>query len=157
MPKIVEEAWTLNSADITSFGAVDVTTGPYRYDGTQAKWSDIWCYQVPTGTSLILKPSHRFSALIHDVGGATADGGCRLKIEVRDQSQGDSKTVFGPTMYEACKEFTDRDKMATLDLMNDLAVEEKMWICVMAYIVDDYHNESACVFKLETVRIRSGI
>lgn len=158
MPKVVEEAWTLMSADITAFGVIADEDGPNRYEGTSSqKWSDIWCYQVPTGTALILRPSHHFSALIHDQGGATASGGCRLKIEVRDQSQGDSKAIFGPAMYESCSEFQDRDKMATLDLQSDFAVEEKMWICIMCYIMDDYHDESACIFKLETVRIRSGV
>jgi len=156
MPKIMEEAWTLNSADTTAFGAIDDTDGPYRWDGTADKWSDIWCYQVPTGTAHILKPSHHFSAYI-DAASEVGAGLFRLKVEVRDQSQGDSKTIFGPTLYDACKEFQDRDKMVTLDLMSDISVEEKMWICVVGYGVGVAHDESACIFKLETIRIRSGI
>lgn len=159
MGKVVEEAWVLSGGDITAFGAINDTDGPYRWDGTADKWSDIWCYQVPTGTAIILKPSHRFSCYLSEVGGtgAVAAGTGRIKIEVRDQSQGDSKTIFGPALQEVCAEFQDKDKMATLDLQSDMSVEEQMWICVMCYIVSDYHDESDCYFKLETVRIRSGI
>ena len=154
MPKVIEEAWTINHADVASFGAAGATT--YRKDGTADTWSDIWRYQVPTGTAHILKPSHHFSAYI-DAASEVGAGLCRLKIEVRDQSEGDTKTIFGPTLYEACKEFQDRDKMATLDLQSDFSVEEKMWVVIMAYCVGVAHDESACKFKLETIRIRSGV
>ena len=157
MPRVIEEAWSLNSGDITAFGATGVTTGPYRFDGTAGKWSDIWAYQVPTGTALVLKPAHRFSMYLDDSGGEASAGVARVRIEIRDQSQGDSKVVFGPAMYESVSEFQDRDKMASLDITSDFAVEERMWIVVVIYITGDAHDESDSYFKLEAARIRSGV
>ena len=153
MAKVVEESWDLNSNDTTAIPAGN------RNDGAADTWSDIWKYQVPTGEAHILKPGHHFSIYLDTSAGsteATPAGTPRIRIQVRDQSEADAKTVFGPTIYATCKDFDDVTKMATLDLQNDMVVEEKMWI-----IIEVYHTTivvvAYCYFNLETIRVRSGI
>ena len=150
-PNVKEESWSLNSADTTAIPSGN------RSDGTANKWSDIWKYQVPTGQAHVLKPGHRFSSYLEDSSPAEVGAGtCRIKIVIRDQSEGDEVKIYGPSLYVASKEFQDVDKMARLDLMGDRAIEEKFFLVVMV-LDDGTVDESDCYFKLETVRIRSTV
>lgn len=150
MAKIVEESWSLNSGDTTVIPAAN------RHDGVAGGWADIWEYQVPSGDTHILKPSHYFSAYIKD-GASEADAGkCRLRIVVKDQSKQGRQTILGPIMYDACKDFQDVKKMAKLSLVSDLVVEERFWIVIEGYS-DSAIDESVCYFNLDTVRVRSSI
>ena len=148
--KFREETWTLNSADTTAIPAAN------RADGTASTWSDVWKYQVPTGESHILRPSHFFAAYLEDVAAQVGNGTCRIKIVVRDQSEQEELTVYGPSLYVASKEFQDRDLMARLDLQKDTIVEERFFIVVRVYD-DGAIDESDSYFKMETIRVRPGI
>ena len=150
MGRVKEEAWSLNSGDTTAIPAAN------RANGTASTWSDIWKYQVPTGQAHILKPGHHFSLYLYDASGECTAGKGRVRIVVRDQSEQDEKSVFGPALYETCKNFNDVTKMATLGLQNDLVVEEKFLIVFQIY-EDEAATESSSYFKLETIRIRSSI
>jgi hypothetical protein len=151
MPNIKEETWTLNSADTTAIPAGN------RTDSTASKMTDVWKYQVPSGQAHILKPGHRFAAYLKDTGAAEVGSGtCRIKIVIRDQSESEEKVLYGPALYVASKEFQDADKMAKLDLQKEEKVGEKMFIVIQAND-DTGVDESASYFKLETVRVRSGI
>lgn len=154
--RIKEEVWDLSSIDVIAIPA----SSPTAVDGVANIWSDIWKYQVPTGEAHILKPSHHFSIYLETDGGTgntpQADGTTRVKIEVRDQSEQDAKTIFGPTLYVACQDFDDVTKMATLDLQNDLAIEEKFWIVIMVYATAITEFPYS-YFNLETIRVRSSI
>lgn len=150
MPKVLEESWALNSADTTAI----VTAG--RHNTPAAQWGDIWEYQVPSGQAHILKSSHHFSAYIDDTGGEADDGLCRLRVVVKDQSKQGRKTILGPIMYDACKDFNDEHKMAKLNLVKDLVVEERFWIVIEGNS-DQAIDESDSYFVLETIRVRSTI
>lgn len=151
MPKVLQEAWSLTSGDTTAIPAGN------RANGTADKWSDIWKYQVPTGQAHILKPSHHFVVYIYDGDAAECSAGLgRMRIVIRDQSEQDEKTIFGPHLYIPAQSFNDLTKMATLDLQADLAVEEKFFI-VIQINEDAAATEASSYFKLETIRIRSGI
>ena len=149
MPKVVEESWEITDIDTTNITAAD---------STASKWSDFWKYQIPTGEAVILRPSHHFSIYLDEGTGSTEAGAgdARLRIEVRDQSEQDSKNIFGPALYASCKDFDDATKMATLDLQNDISVEEKFWIVVMVYDAT-VQVVAYSYFRLEAIRIRSGI
>lgn len=153
MAKVVEEAWALNSGDTTAIPAAN------RADGAATgSFSAIWKYQVPVGQAHILKPGHHFSAYGYELSTAECtSGGCRFKIVIRDQSEGDEKTIYGPALYVASTDFTDVTKMAKLDLRNELHVEERFFIVILAYTSTAVFDESASYFRLETVRIRSTI
>lgn len=151
MANIKSETWELSSADTTAIPAAN------RADGTANKWSDIWKYQVPTGEAHILKPEHYFSAYLKDTGAAeVGNGTCRIRIVMRDQSEQDEKSIYGPAIYVASKEFQDRDKKAHLQLQGDLRVEERFFLVVQTYD-DTGVDESASYFELETIRVRSTI
>lgn len=148
---IKQESWDLNSADTTAIPAAN------RADAAgDAIWGDIWKYQVPTGQAHILKPKHTFSAYLDDTSGEISAGKGRIKIEIRDPSEQDAMTVFGPALYESVKEFADRDKMATLEVQKEVLVEERFFIVIIVYS-DETTDESDCYFNLETIRIRKGI
>ena len=150
--RVVEEAWDLSSVDTVAILAAN------RANSTASKWSDLWKYQVPTGEAHILNLRHHFSIYLDEGTGSTEAGAgdARLRIEVRDQSEQDSKTIFGPALYAVCKDFDDVTKMAKLDLQNDLAVEEKFWIVVMVYDAT-VQVVAYSYFNLETIRVRSSI
>lgn len=151
MGRVKEETWTLNSADTTSIPSAN------RADGTASTWSDIWKYQVPTGQAHILKAGHRLAAYLEDSSPAEVGSGtCRIRIVVRDQSEMDEKSIYGPALYIASKEFQDDDLMARLGVPQDVVVEEKFFIVIQ--VNDDATiDESDSYFKLETVRVRSTI
>lgn len=152
MVKTLEESWPLISSD-------PIIVNADRHDGVAGQWADIWEYQVPSGQAHILKPEHHFSVYIDDsvLGTSEATNGkCRLMIVVRDQSKQGGKVILGPIMYEACKDFNDKTKMAKLDLISDLVVEERFWIVIRGYS-DTAIDESDSYFNLETIRVRSGI
>lgn len=148
MPKVVEESYEISSVDTTNLTLADATA---------SKWSDIWKYQVPTGEAIILKPSHHFSVYLDEGTGSTeAEAVARVKIEIRDQSEQDSKNIFGPTLYASCKDFDNVDKMATLALQNDVSIEEKFWVVIMVYHTDQVVYAYS-YFNLEAIRVRSGV
>jgi hypothetical protein len=151
MPRVKEEAWDLNSNDTIAIPAGN------RSDGTANTWSDIWKYQVPTGQAHILKPSHHFSAYLAVAGPTEVGGGtCRIRIQIRDQSEQDSKAIYGPALYAVSKDFDDVRKMAKLSLQNDVAIEERFFIVIQAYD-DGTISEAVSYFNLETIRVRSSI
>lgn len=150
MPKVLEESWDLVSADPTAI----VSAG--RHDGIAGAWADIWEYQVPSGQAHILKPSHHFSAYMDDTSGVVTAGKCRLRIVIKDQSKQGGRVFFGPTVYEACNDFNDEAKMAKLNLVSDMVVEERFWIVIEGYS-DEAIDESDSYFVLETIRVRSSV
>ena len=150
MANVKQETWTLNSADTTAIPSAN------RADGTANAWSDIWKYQVPVGQAHVLKPSQRFAAYLEDASAQVGNGTCRIRIQVRDQSEQDYQTIYGPALYVASKEFQDADLMAKLDLMKDKVIEERFFI-VVSVLDDGAIDESDSYFKLETIRIRGTI
>lgn len=152
MARVKEESWDLNSNDTTAIPSGN------RADGTASVWSDIYKYQVPTGQAHILKPSHHFSAYFDTSTGSSesAIGTTRVRIQIRDQSEEDSKSVYGPALYITCRDFDDVTKMAMLNLKSDLAVEERFFIVIQAYGAAAIKHAYS-YFNLETIRVRSGI
>lgn len=151
MPNFKEESFTLTSADTVAIPAAN------RADGTANQWTDIWKYQVPSGQMHILKPTHRLSAYLEDSSPAEVGGGtCRIRIQIRDQSEQDHKTIYGPALYVASKEFQDDNKMARLGLKSEMTIDEKFFIVIQVYD-DGTIDESDSYFKLETTRVRSSL
>ena len=151
MARVKEEVWPLNSGDSTAIPS----TG--RADGTANRWNDIWKYRVPNGQAHILKAENTFSAYLYEESVAECGGGtCRVQIVVKDQSEQDSKIVYGPVLYAIVKEFSDKAKMAKLGLVSDIAVEEEFYIILQAYD-DGIVDESVSYFSLETIRVRSTV
>lgn len=144
--KIIEEPFHLTNAD----------PGITSADGTADTWSDIFKYQVPQGVTHMLKPEHTFSAYFND-GSEIAAPEAQVKIEVRDPSEQDKRPVFGPAMYARVKEFSEKSKLAKLNVSSDgMQVKPRDWIVVM---VKDNGTVAAAdsYFDLHINRIRESV
>lgn len=127
-------------------------------DGTASQWSDIWKYQVPNGTALILKPEHFFSAYLEDTSPAeVGDQTCRVKIEKRDSSESDVYIVFGPKLYLAVKEFQNRNLRARLNVPAEGVVLEERQFLVISVYDDAAIDASDSYFELHIGRVRKAI
>ena len=148
MAKVVEEAFDLNqeSSDVT------------QSDTTVDEWGDLFLYQVPTGTSHVLKKEHTFSAYLKDTNGTELVAPMQVKIEVRDSTQSDKKVVMGPMPYAAVKDFTDARKMARLNVNEPVYIREKMFIAIMVKSTGTYGaDKDTSYFDLAMNRIRQSL
>jgi len=148
MPRVIEEAFDLTqeSSDVT------------QADTTVNEWGDLFLYQVPTGTSHVLKPEHTFSAYLKDTNGTELTANQQVKVEVRDSTQSDSKTFFGPTIYQTVKEFQDRQKKAKLQVSAPVYLREKMYIVIMVKNTDSYGaDKDDSYFDLAINRVRQSL
>ena len=146
MGRPIEEKWALTNSDSNITEA----------DGTASTWSDIWKYQVPTGVGHVLMPEHTISAYLEDASAEVGDGSCRISIEVRDTSEQDSKTVFGPALYVTLKEFQDVAKVAKLNIAHPVQVTERMWI-VFRVNDDGAIDASDSYFEISMNRVRKTL
>ena len=126
-------------------------------DGTAATWSDIWTYQVPNGTALVLKPSHTFSAYIEDASAEVGSATCQVKIEKRDSSKSDVLVVFGPALYVEIKEFQEKSKLARLMVPGEGVIVNEREYLIISVKDDGAVDESDSYFELHIARIRKAI
>lgn len=101
-------------------------------NGTASTWSDIWKFQVPQGTGLILQAGDLLSAYISD-GAEVGQYNCYLKVEVRDPSENDVELVYGPGLYKKVREFQDRNTMARLAVAGPVKVYPRQWVVIAVY------------------------
>jgi len=128
MGKVVEEAFELTQED-TNVTQADTTVG---------EWGDLFLYEVPVGTSHVLKREHTISAYLKDTNNVVLTDNQLVKIEVRDQAQQDRKTVYGPAIYKTIQDFSDQRKMARLNLSEPIYLKEGMYIAFMVKNSDSY-------------------
>lgn len=153
MPEIIEQPFTLYQDD----PVISVA------DGTAATWSDIWKYQVPVGTSLILKPNHTFAAYLWET---THDTECTqhntmVKIEKRDSSESAVEKVYAD-LYKACIEFQDHDTMARLQVPAEgVIINEREFLVISVYDPDGAVDEAGgtldCYFELRIAKVRKAL
>lgn len=127
-----------------------------RADGTASTWSDIWKYQVPRGTELIISPGDTFAAYLEDASAEVSDRTAKVKIEVRDPAEGEASLAFGPSAYQSVKEFQDDDLVARLRLLEPLRVPSRYWVVISVYD-DGAIDESDSAFDLVIHRARAGV
>lgn len=126
-------------------------------DGVANTWSDIWKYQVPQGTALILKPTHTFSAYIEDASTQVGNQTCQVKVEKRDASESDVILVYGPDLYYTIKEFQERSKMARLMVPAEgLIVGEREYLVISAKD-DGTIDESDSYFEMHIAKVRKAL
>lgn len=128
-----------------TLGAAVLTTGV---------WGDIWRYQVPQGTGIVLQAGDTFSLRIDDdaIGTEVGTTDCYVKIEVRDPGQNDNILIWGPNLYLKCREFEDRNKIARLQLAKPVKVYPRQWIAIAAKDVGTV-DTSECYFDLLTSKV----
>lgn len=122
-------------------------------DGTADTWSDIWEYQAPNGTALILKPHHTFAAYIEDASTQVGDPTCTIKIEKRDPSKSDTLLVY-MDLYYASKEFAEQIKMARLMVPDAGVIINEREFLIISVLDDGDVDESDSYFELHIARLR---
>ena len=122
-------------------------------DGTTGVWGDVWKYQVPQGTGIILQSGDWFSVFLSDDTSPTEVGryDCYVKIVVRDPSEQDEHLVFGPALYNRIREFQNRNTIARLAGAT-VKVYPRQWIIIAAKDVGTI-DVSECYFDLLTSKV----
>ena len=149
--RIKEEPWDLTSADVVAIPA------EHRRNGIPNAWTPIWMFQVPIGHFILLRPEHHLSVHLRDITGAeVSDGACQVKLTKQDPTLQEEAPVRSPALYVDLKEFKDKKKMATLDLVQERVLEERFFLVLSAKNPVEI-SEKDSYFRLETVRFRQTI
>jgi len=153
MPEIIEQPFRLYQDDPN----VSVA------DGVASTWSDIWKYQVPLGTSLIIKPEHTLSLYLAVAGPtevAAAAGTyntCMVRVEKRDASGSDVQVLTGPKIYIAFRQFTDRNRLAHFNVPAEgVIISEREYLVILAYD-DGTISEAVCYFEMHIAKVRKAL
>ncbi len=140
----------------TKFRLVD--TDPNITEDTTfgTMWRDTWKFQCPSHMRLLLQNGDLFSIKAYDsadVEYLAPDG--IVKIEVRDPSEQKKILVYGPSLYNSCKEFQRASYTAKLQLDNPVNIGPRDYVVVMTK--DSTGMDSASVansyFRLATTKV----
>lgn len=99
-------------------------------DGTANVKSDIFKAQVPRGERWSLRPGSTFQAYLEDASAEIGNGGNAIEIQVRDASEQQRLTVYGPAPYISSKESQDIDLKAKLNVPEVVYIPERGWIVI---------------------------
>lgn len=100
-------------------------------DGVAATWTGIWTYEVPLGTGIILQAGDTIAAYLEDTSPAQVGNyDCYVKVEVQDPSGLSVLQIFGPSLYNQVKEFSDRNKLARLNVSEPVKVYPRQKIVI---------------------------
>ena len=126
-------------------------------DGTANTWSDIWKFQVPRGTHIVLSRGNTFACFLEDDSPAEiGDLDSKIRIVIRDPGESSDRLVFGPALYKHSKEFQDKDLMARLRIPEAVHVPSRYWIVIQGYdgaVIDASDSD----YDLYCHRIRVGV
>ena len=147
---MVEQAAVLAPCYITDSDG-NITDGS---DGTTGVWGDVWKYQVPQGTGIVLQAGDQLSVFLSDdtVPNEVGRYDCYVKIEVRDPAEQDNRLVFGPSLYNRIREFQNRNTIAKLGIAKPIKVYPRQWIAIVAKDVGTI-DVSECYFSLLTSKV----
>ncbi len=129
-------------------------------DSGSGQWADIWTYQVPNGTALILKPEHTFSAYLYSLAPAECTVTNKIKIEKRDSTGSDVMHVLGPALYVTVKEFQDVNLMAALAVpASGVVVNERELLVISVWILaaETGLDVSESYFEMRISKIRKAL
>ncbi len=153
---ITPEMLRLTPALATAKSDSEVENFALRYT-----FAPVWIYQVPVGQEFLIKPEHRFSAYIEDdeAGAAEWSAEQKVRVEVWDPNLKRMQIVY-QGLYVESKEMQDKDKMATLDLLDaPLYLPSGSWIyiCGNAWSAIYTIDVSDSFFSLELLRVRPSL
>lgn len=123
-------------------------------DGTTGVWGDVWKYQIPQGTGIILQAGDQLSIYLADDATPTEVGryDCYVKLEVRDPAEQDITLVLGPALYNGLREFQNRNTITRLGNPEPVKVYPRQWIVIAAKDVGTI-DVSECYFDLLTSKV----
>ena len=144
------------------FHLVPTSTGITELDGVGATWSaDIWDFQPPLGTSLVLKPTDTFAAYL--VGNDTVEmpASTQIRIVKRDVTNEQAYPVLTNVYYQKVKDFTDSKKIMHLTIDKEVEVDADEHLVIMVNGADvagtDDLDASLSHFELITTRRRKPL
>jgi len=126
-------------------------------DGTAAIWSDIWSYQVPNGSALIVKPHHTTAFYLEDASAEVGSSTCQIKIEKRDASKSDVRLIYGQALYVESKEFQEAVKMAHFVVPPEGIVINEREYLVISVKDDGAIDASDSYFELRISRLSRSL
>ena len=122
---------------IEQFRLRSTDPGIVAANGVANTWSDMWVYQVQKRNTLVLKDGDPFTLRLVDAAVAEPTSyTCRVKIEKRDSSGGNTKLLYGPEFYVMSRELTDPKLLARLNIPEgELRMTESQLLVVS--VLDD--------------------
>jgi len=100
-------------------------------DGVAATWTGIWVYEVPLGTGIILQAGDTIAAYLEDTSPAECGAyDCYVKVEVQDPSGLSVLQIFGPSLYNQIKQFSNRNTIARLSVSEPIKVYPRQKIVI---------------------------
>jgi hypothetical protein len=138
------------------FDLTDQDSNITKANATAAVWSDLYKYQVPVGCGHVLQAGHTFSIYLMNTSSTANAGTDLVKIERRDSAEQDHETIYGPAIYGRCGEFSDRNKLARLNVSAPVKVLERQWIVVMVKGATAAGTASS-YFDLAINKVRQGL
>lgn len=155
MPDIIEQPFRLYQDDPNV-----AVSGTY----TTSTWWDIWKYQVPLGTSLIIKPEHTLSLYLAATGPtecAATNGHwqeCMVRVEKRDASGSDVEIICGPKIYRAFQQFVDKNRLAHFNVPPaGVIISEREFFVIVVYDTATTILESVCYFEAHIAKVRKAL
>ncbi len=148
---IREDKFRLTQSDPVIQASADTGSG---------QWYDVWTYQVPNGTALILKPENTFSAYLYSLAPAECTVTNKLKIEKRDSTGSDVLNVLGPALYVTLKEFQDVNLMANLAVPpSGVVVSERELLVISVWILaaETGLDVSESYFEMRISKVRKAL
>ena len=145
----------VTAAKVEQFRFTSNDPGIVAANGAANTWSDMWVYQVQKGNTLILKNGDPFSLRLVDA--AVAEPGsytCRVKIEKRDSSGGNTKLVYGPDFYIASRELTDPKILARLSVPEGELRMTESQLLVVSVLDDAIDTVASSYFHMYIAKIR---
>jgi hypothetical protein len=115
----------------------------------------MYVYQVQKGNTLILKDGDPFSLRLMDA--AIAEPGsytCRVKVEKRDSSGGNTKLIYGPDFYIASRELTDPKLLARLSIPEGELRMTESQLLVISVLDDAVDVVASSYFHMYIAKIR---
>lgn len=148
----VAEATQKGTPELAPFHITQSDGNITSSNGTANTNSDIWVYEVPLGTGIIIQAGDQLSAYLKDASAECGGYDCYVTIEVRDPSGLSVEQVFGPALYARVKEFQDRNKIAKLGVPEPVKVYPRQKIVV---VVKDNGTVTVanCYFDLFTSKV----
>jgi len=143
------EVYTINQED------TDIT----QSDTTAESLQDLFVYRVPKGSTIILRPGDELCFDCDETDASVCQNTAQVKVERRDAANVEKTPLLGPLQYanfsaSGVGEFRDRDKIVTLEISQEIRVEEQEYIAIMVKNPTPYADKDTSFFELRTHRER---
>ena len=137
------------------------TTGVAELDGQGATWQvDIWNLTIPFNQKHKIGPSSIFSCYLVGDDAAEMPDKTLVRVVKRDMDEQETVTLLS-TLYQNCKEFTNKAKLQKLTTRADILCTAGEHIAIMVNGADvattGDTDASASNFRLTSLRERKSI